>query len=70
MPYTHREDLASFVTALSESIARSSRPLDEYLEALARWVSDADGWYANFGQVLPVDGDWKFFARALTVVYE
>jgi hypothetical protein len=46
--------------------------VDCYLEALAAWIQSAPGWYQNFGQPLPDDGNWTFFARALAaaVVYE
>ncbi|MFJ3226966.1 hypothetical protein ACIPJS_26990 [Streptomyces sp. NPDC086783] len=39
--------------------------LSSFLEALAAWVDDADGWYRNTGRELPPGGDWTFFARAL-----
>lgn len=45
---------------------RRSTPDLSFLEALEAWVSDAPGWYANHGQELPANGDWTFFARALS----
>ncbi|MFE5080010.1 DUF7660 family protein [Streptomyces mirabilis] len=39
--------------------------LGGFLEALAAWIDDADGWYGNVGRELPANGDWSFFARAL-----
>ncbi|MER5514267.1 hypothetical protein [Streptomyces sp. NPDC002763] len=39
--------------------------LASFLETLAAWIDDADGWYGNAGRSLPADGDWSFFARAL-----
>ncbi|REE60837.1 hypothetical protein BX257_3390 [Streptomyces sp. 3212.3] len=46
--------------------------LASFLEALAGWIDDADGWYTNSGLEMPPGGDWKFFARALqaATVYE
>lgn len=46
--------------------------LASFLEALAAWVGDADGWYRHTGRYLPVNGDWRFFAHALraTTSYE
>ncbi|WP_253915702.1 hypothetical protein [Streptomyces sp. NRRL S-31] len=46
--------------------------LPSFLEALAAWIDDADGWYGNTGRELPPGGDWAFFARALraAAVYE
>ncbi|MGW6389684.1 DUF7660 family protein [Streptomyces sp. NPDC055103] len=65
-----REDLASFVRSLRRGCADDgdswgNADLAGFLEALAAWVDDADGWYRNAGHELPVDGDWRFFARAL-----
>ncbi|MFF8972233.1 hypothetical protein [Streptomyces sp. NPDC014995] len=72
-----REDLVSFVRALHRSQAEEgdsweNRDLAGFLEALAAWIDDADGWYGNAGRELPVNGDWRFFARALraATVYE
>ncbi|MET9486617.1 hypothetical protein [Nocardia sp. NPDC006630] len=46
--------------------------LESFLEALSAWVDASDGWYQNRGKELPRNGDWTFFARALTAaaVYE
>ncbi|WP_198359044.1 DUF7660 family protein [Streptomyces fildesensis] len=46
--------------------------LEQYLEALAPWIRSSPNWYRNFGQEMPVDGDWTFFARALSAaeIYE
>ncbi|MFF8727233.1 hypothetical protein ACF073_12165 [Streptomyces sp. NPDC015171] len=72
-----REDLAAFVRALRSSYAEDgssweNADLPSFLEALAAWIDDADGWYGNTGRELPRDGDWMFFARALraATVYE
>ncbi|MGX4694917.1 DUF7660 family protein [Streptomyces sp. JNUCC 63] len=39
---------------------------------LEAWGVASPGWYRNFGHDLPPEGDWTFFARALTAarVYE
>ncbi|MEU9296868.1 hypothetical protein [Streptomyces sp. NPDC048266] len=65
-----REDLASFVRSLHRSYVDGGESWDNadlagFLEALAAWVDDADGWYRNTGRELPTNGDWRFFARAL-----
>ncbi|MGW1648363.1 DUF7660 family protein [Streptomyces eurythermus] len=65
-----REDLAAFVRALrrshtAEGHSWENADLASFLEALAAWVDDADGWYSNAGRRLPASGDWSFFARAL-----
>ncbi|MEW2402480.1 hypothetical protein [Streptomyces sp. NPDC046862] len=72
-----REGLACFVRALHRSQAEEgdsweNQDLAGFLEALAAWIDDADGWYSNAGRELPANGDWSFFARALraATVYE
>ncbi|MGP3981178.1 DUF7660 family protein [Streptomyces sp. KR80] len=72
-----REALASFVRSLHRSYVDhdgswENADLGSFLEGLAAWVDDAAGWYQNVGQDLPVNGDWAFFARALSAatVYE
>lgn len=46
--------------------------LDRFLEVLAAWVQGSENWYRNFGKELPAEGDWTYFAQALTAatVYE
>jgi hypothetical protein len=72
-----REALASFVHSLQRSYVDDGNSwengdLGDFLEALAAWIDDADGWYRNAGRELPADGDWSFFARALraATIYE
>jgi len=72
-----REDLAAFVRSLHRSHGEDGTSwenpdLPSFLEALAAWIDDADGWYSNTGRELPARGDWRFFARALraATVYE
>ncbi|WP_055690021.1 DUF7660 family protein [Streptomyces prasinus] len=72
-----REDLAAFVRALRRSHIEEDRSwenadLGSFLEALAAWIDDADGWYHNTGRDLPASGDWSFFARSLraAITYE
>ncbi|MFJ8054385.1 hypothetical protein [Streptomyces luteogriseus] len=65
-----REDPAAFVRALHSCHTEEGRSwenadLASFLEALAAWMDDADGWYSNAGRSLPASGDWSFFARAL-----
>ncbi|WP_405828274.1 hypothetical protein [Streptomyces sp. NBC_01176] len=72
-----REDLAAFVRSLRRSRDEDggsweNPDLPGFLEALAAWIDDADGWYSNTGRELPPSGDWRFFARALraATIYE
>ncbi|MFY4723357.1 DUF7660 family protein [Streptomyces sp. LaBMicrA B280] len=64
-----REDLAAFVRSLrlhhaEEGMSWENADLPSFLEALAAWLDDADGWYGSTGRELPPGGDWAFFARA------
>ncbi|GAA0376937.1 DUF7660 family protein [Streptomyces blastmyceticus] len=72
-----REELAAFLSDLHQEYLRRGHEwengtLDRFLEALAAWTKDSDGWYQNFGKELPAGGDWTFLARALqaATVYE
>ncbi|MFI6462277.1 hypothetical protein [Streptomyces sp. NPDC050528] len=72
-----REAFSGFLARLRADHAASGQQwenatLDDFLEALEAWVADSPGWYRSVGQDLPFEGDWTFFARALTVarVYE
>ncbi|MFC9330307.1 hypothetical protein [Kitasatospora sp. NPDC057015] len=72
-----REDLAAFVRDLRQDLRSPDQrwengTLDSFLDALAAWIEDSHGRYRRFGEELPADGDWTFFARALdaATVYE
>ncbi|WP_406472610.1 hypothetical protein [Streptomyces sp. NBC_01615] len=65
-----REDLAAFVRSLLRSHAAEgdsweNADLAGFLEALAAWIDDAEGWYSNAGREMPASSDWSFFAQAL-----
>ncbi|MFD7779775.1 hypothetical protein [Streptomyces sp. NPDC059753] len=72
-----REAFSAFLACLRADHAANGRhwenaTLERFLEALEAWVAASPGWYRNFGRDLPPDGDWTFFARALTAarIYE
>ncbi|MEU5277745.1 hypothetical protein AB0G87_15155 [Streptomyces asoensis] len=72
-----REAFIAFLTRLRADHATNGQQwenttLDTFLEALEAWIGSSPGWYRNFGHDLPFEGDWTFFARALTAatVYE
>lgn len=72
-----REEFVAFVRGLRQEYLRRGHEwengsLDSFLEALAAWINDSDGWYRNVGKDLPHGGDWTFFARSLqaATVYE
>ncbi|MEU7296083.1 hypothetical protein AB0A76_23190 [Streptomyces exfoliatus] len=72
-----REAFSAFLARLREDHAANSQQwenatLEGFLEALQAWTDASPGWYRNFGHDLPREGDWTFFARALTAarIYE
>ncbi|MDX3226723.1 hypothetical protein [Streptomyces sp. ME19-01-6] len=72
-----REALVSHILSLRDDLLErgdewENPTLERYLEALAAWIKGSPGWYRYFGQEMSADGDWTFFARALSaaVVYE
>ena len=46
--------------------------LADYLEAMAAWIQDAEGYYRNSGQPVPQQPSWHNFAEILSAakVYE
>ncbi len=44
--------------------AWANRTVDQYLEALAAWIEDCDGYYANQGRSVPDDA-WDILSDAL-----
>ena len=62
------EDFVAFAVALSNDfLANGSEwendTVDSFLEAMASW--NIEGYYANSGQVLPEQPNWKMFAQIL-----
>jgi hypothetical protein len=65
-----REDLAGFVRDLVNDLR--TRPgewendrLDTYLEAVAAWIEDMDGYYQNRGEAAPQEPSWKLLGEIL-----
>ncbi|MFE0699891.1 hypothetical protein [Streptomyces sp. NPDC058872] len=72
-----RESLVAMIQGLCDDFRRrgeewENRTVEDYLDALAAWITDSPGSYRNLGEEMPSGGDWTFFARALSaaVVYE
>lgn len=77
-----KDDLVRFLTQLSNSFEEgnqdwTNKTLKEFLEALASWSEDMDGYYENMGLSTQVDlsGNtvvWRVFADLLMAarVYE
>ncbi|MEV7871444.1 hypothetical protein AB0P17_36330 [Streptomyces sp. NPDC088124] len=65
-----RDDLIGF---LGEAVADLSRggagwentSLEDFLEALAAWLQDMPGVFANRGQPVPNQPDWNLVARMI-----
>ncbi len=72
-----RHALAAFVRALLRDMRESpdtneNRDLGSYLEAMAAWIEDMDGYYADRGEPLPEQPSWRTVAEILAAaaVYE
>jgi hypothetical protein len=72
-----REDFVVFVKALSKDLRDNpatweNGTLERFLEALAAWIEDMDGYYLNQGKPVPQQPDWKVAADMLMAakVYE
>jgi hypothetical protein len=72
-----REDLAAFIHDLRRDLAHNPEEwenptLDRFLEAMAGWIEDADGFYRNQGLPAPSADAWRTVAQALSAarVYE
>jgi hypothetical protein len=72
-----RQDLASFIGKLAEDRHRNptawaSEDLRSYLDALAAWTDDMDGYFANQGKAIPSEPSWRLIGAMLLAarVYE
>ena len=73
-----RADLAAFVEALARDSSRNRAgwenvDLGRYLEAVAAWINDMDGYYDNLrGEPAPETPSWRTLARILATasIYE
>ena len=73
---SNREDLARFVEEMSKALKNGerweNRDLKSFLEAMAAWIEDMDGYFENQGEPCPTSPSWKTFAQILaaSTVYE
>lgn len=72
-----REDFVSFVRMLLFDLRDNAEEwennvLESYLEAIAAWVDDMEGYYQNRGEPVPEYPTWKTFAEILLAakIYE
>lgn len=65
-----KNDFIEFARALAIDLAANrdtweNPTLESYLEAIARWVEDSDGFYRNQGRAVPIDPSWQNLAEIL-----
>ncbi|HUR23539.1 MAG TPA: hypothetical protein VMZ73_06675 [Acidimicrobiales bacterium] len=65
-----RQELVAFITGLGQDLmaneaAWENSTLERYLEALAGWTSDMDGWFSNRKEVEPDQPTWSLVAQML-----
>lgn len=65
-----REELVAFINALRDEYRADpaqweNNGLDGFLDALAAWVNDSPGYWANAGEPEPSRPDWAWIALAL-----
>ncbi len=72
-----REDFIAFVESLARDVERGAcdwenADLPSFLNAMAAWVQDMDGYYKNLGEPMPDPPTWMTFAQILSaaLVYE
>ncbi len=65
-----RNDLSAFVAALRRDLLSSpddweNATLERYLEALAAWAEDMDGYFLNRGEEIPTEPSWRLVGQLL-----
>lgn len=65
-----KEDFIHFVKLLAQKFNEEpekweNKTVDSYLEALANWTEDMDGYYQNIQMPIPENINWKVFADML-----
>jgi len=64
------EEFATFVRSLRQNLLEHSADwenanLPEFLEAMAAWVEDMQGYFTNKGTRMPAQPNWSIFAQIL-----
>lgn len=74
---TNKDAFVKFLESLSLEAKNNiteweNQDLPTYLEAMAGWVADMEGYYINQGLPVPEQINWAFFADILlaAIVYE
>ena len=72
-----REDLVNFIEVLAKESSSNSKnwenkDLPSFLEAMAAWIEDMDGYYQNKGESVPSQPSWKIIGEILkaATIYE
>lgn len=72
-----KDDFVSFGGLLLTDLKNNpekweNRTLSEFLEAMANWTEDMDGYYINNNLPIPENVNWKVFANILAAakIYE
>jgi hypothetical protein len=65
-----RQDFISFLRSIKKDYSKNissweNKDIETFLEAMASWVEDMDGFYINKGLPVPGKPDWKVFADIL-----
>lgn len=65
-----REDFINFLKDLKKDCLENlssweNKDIGTFLEAMASWVEDMDGFYINQGLPIPEKPDWKIFSDIL-----
>ncbi|MFN4364394.1 hypothetical protein [Chryseobacterium hispalense] len=65
-----KQDFIDFVEVLTIDLEKKSeewtnKNLHEYLEGIASWTEDMDGYYINNNLPIPENVNWKLFANIL-----
>lgn len=65
-----KQDFISFLRALKKDYLENfssweNSDIGAFLEAMASWIEDMDGFYINRGLPVPEKPDWRVFADIL-----
>lgn len=76
-PVQSRSDLVEFVRQLHAHLRQAperweNRDLNAYLESLAAWLEDIDGYFKGRGEPVPDSPSWSLIAQMLQAasIYE
>lgn len=72
-----KDEFISFLLKMQEDKKNNdseweNKSIESYLEAIASWTEDMDGYYSNMNLSAPKDIDWSFIATLFYVgkIYE